>query len=102
MAKRLTVAVFLAIVAALASRPVVAAEHAHAGYEPEISLKNGSSVIVFEDGQMSMRDSKGRPYSMAEGQPMETRDGRTIRMGRDAPWRKSRIEREREDIYRGA
>jgi len=33
---------------------------------------------------------------------METRDGRTIRMGRDAPWRKSRIEREREDIYRGA
>lgn len=101
MSNRSVVALFLVLVAAFASRPVVAAEHSVAGYEPEVSLKNGSSVIIFEDGQMSMRDSKGLPYSMAEGQPMETRDGRTIRMGRDAPWRKSRIERERDAIYGG-
>lgn len=102
MSNRFAVALFLAVVAAFGSRTVVAAEHSFAGYEPEVSLKNGSSVIIFEDGQMSMRDSKGRPYSMAEGQSMETRDGRTIRMGRDAPWRKSKLERERDDIYRGA
>jgi hypothetical protein len=102
MSNRFAVALLLAVVAAFGSRSVVAAEHANAGYEPEVSLKNGSSVIIFEDGQMSMRDSQGRPYSMAEGTPMEARDGRTIRMGRDAPSRKSRIERERDDIYRGA
>lgn len=102
MSNRIAVALFLAVVAAFGSRSIVAAEHSSAGYEPEVSLKNGSSVIIFADGQMAMRDSRGLPYSMAEGTPMETRDGRTIRMGRDAPSRKSRIEREREDIYRGA
>lgn len=101
MASRCSI-LLLAIAAAFSSSLVVAAEHSQAMYEPEVKLKDGSSVIVFENGEMAMRDSKARPYSMSEGHQMEARDGRMIRMGRDAPWRKSRIEREREDIYRGA
>lgn len=92
----------LAIVAAFYSPYVLATEHDPFPYEPEVRLKDGSSVIIFPNGEMSMRDAKGRPYEMAEGHRMETRDGKTILMGRDAARRKSRIEREREDIYRGA
>ncbi len=70
--------------------------------EEEITLKNGSTLIIFGDGEMAMRDSKGRPYSMAEGQTMEARDGRVIRMGRDNPLRKSKAEQEWERIFHGA
>lgn len=70
--------------------------------EEEITLKDGSTVIVFADGEMAMRDSKGRPFSMQTGHVMETRDGKSIRMGRDNPVRKSKMERDREDMYRGA
>jgi ketosteroid isomerase-like protein len=70
--------------------------------EEEITLKEGSSVIVFADGEMAMRDSKGRPFSMQQGHVMETRDGKQIRMARDNPSRKSKAEQDREDMYRGA
>lgn len=70
--------------------------------EEEITLKNGSTVIIFGDGEMAMRDWKGLPYSMAEGQAMEARDGRIIRMGRDNPFRKSKAEQEWDKIFHGA
>jgi hypothetical protein len=63
--------------------------------EEEVPLKNGSTVIAFVDGEMSMRDAKGRPFPMAEGQPMEAGDRRTIRMGREAPPPRSKAELER-------
>lgn len=70
--------------------------------EQEITLKDNSTVIVFGDGEMAMRDSKGRPYSMKEGHPMQTKDGKTISMGKDNAARKSKLEQDREDMYRGA
>lgn len=69
--------------------------------EEEVLLKDGSSVILFEDGDMAMRDTKGRSFSMPEGMSMESRDGRVIVMGRDSPNRKSRAELERELMYSG-
>jgi hypothetical protein len=69
--------------------------------EEEIPLKNGSTVIVFGDGEMAMRDAKGRSFPMAEGEPMEAADGRTVRMGRDARPRRSKAELERLYMYSG-
>lgn len=69
--------------------------------EKEIALKDGTSVIVFKDGKMAMRDSKGRVVSMKENHPMETKDGKIIMMRGNELWRKTQSEREREDLYRG-
>jgi hypothetical protein len=93
-----SVGVSILISAALVSSLSVAAAP---DVEEEVLLKDGSSVILFEDGGMAMRDARGRSFSMPEGLLMESRDGRVIVMGRDIASRKSRAELERELMYSG-
>lgn len=62
----------------------------------EIALKDGSTLMVFKDGKMSMRDKQGRTVSMKDGHEMETRDGRKLMMRGNAIWRAT----EREELYR--
>jgi hypothetical protein len=69
--------------------------------ERQIPLKDGSTLVVFKDGKMAMRDSKGRPLSMKESHPMETKDGKIIMMRGNEIWRKTQSEKELEDLYRG-
>lgn len=69
--------------------------------EREIPLKDGSTVVVYKDGKMAMRDSKGRVTPMAENHPMETKDGKVIMMKGNEIWRKTTTEKEREELYRG-
>jgi hypothetical protein len=64
-------------------------------------LKDGNTVVIFKDGKMAMRDSKGRPLSMKEDHPMETKDGKVIMMRGNELWRKTQSEKELEDLYRG-
>lgn len=69
--------------------------------EREIRLRDGTTLIVFKDGKMAMRDAKGRPVSMKENHPMETKDGKVIMMRGNELWRKTQSEKELEDLYRG-
>lgn len=69
--------------------------------EKEIKLKDGTTVVVFKDGKMAMRDARGRPISMKENHPMETKDGKVIMMRGNELWRKTQGEKELEDLYRG-
>ena len=49
----------------------------HAAEEAkQIPLKDGTTLLVFKDGKMSMRDKVGQPMSMKNGTPMETADGK--------------------------
>jgi hypothetical protein len=41
--------------------------------ERQIALKDGSTLVVFKDGKMTMRDKNGKTVGMKEGVPMETR-----------------------------
>jgi hypothetical protein len=66
-----------------------------------IPLKDGTTLVVFKDGKMAMRDAKGRPLSMKESHPMETKDGKVIMMRGNELWRKTQSEKELEDLYRG-
>jgi len=69
--------------------------------EKVIPLKDGSSVVVFKDGKMAMRDSKGRVTQMKDGHPMETKDGQIIMMKGNEIWRKTQSEKDWEALYRG-
>ena len=66
-----------------------------------IPLKDGTTVILFKDGKMAMRDARGRPLGMKENHPMETKDGKVIMMRGNELWRRTQSERELEDLYRG-
>jgi hypothetical protein len=68
----------------------------------EIPLKDGSTLIIFKDGKMTMRDARGNTHSMKEGVRMETKDGQVIMMKGNEIWRKTSGERLREDLYRGS
>ena len=52
-----------------------------------IELKDGTSIVVFKDGKMSMRDKFGRAVTMPEGMVMETRDGTKVTMKGNEVWR---------------
>lgn len=69
--------------------------------ERQIPLKDGTTLVVFKDGKMAMRDSQGRPLTMKENHPMETKDGKVIMMRGNELWRKTKSEKELEDLYRG-
>jgi hypothetical protein len=85
-----------ATLAALAAAP---AAHAYA-VRDVIPLKNGWTVLVFDDGKMSARDARGRVRSVWPGTSLETADGRTLRMHGDETWRRTPAEEELEDLYR--
>jgi hypothetical protein len=68
----------------------------------EIQLKDGSTLVIFKDGKMSMRDSRGRPMSMKDGLRMETKDGKVYVMKGNEIWRKTTEEQLRDELYRGS
>lgn len=70
--------------------------------EREIPMKDGTTLIIFKDGKMAMRDPKGRTLSMKENHPMETKDGKVIMMRGNELWRRTQSEKERDDLYRGS
>ena len=55
----------------------------------EIALKDGGTLLIFKDGKMSMRDSRGRIHSMKDGLRMETKDGQVIMMKGNEVWRRT-------------
>jgi hypothetical protein len=67
----------------------------------EIPLKDGSTLLIFKDGKMSMRDARGRVMSMKDGMQMETKDGKVFVMKGNEIWRKTTQEQFREELYRG-
>ena len=67
----------------------------------EVVLKDGTMVLIFEDGKMSMRDAQGRSFSMKDGVRMEARDGRIITMKGNEVWRLTRREQEHQQMYQG-
>ena len=70
---------------------VVGAVYAAEG-ERVIGLKDGTSVVVFNDGKMSMRDKLGRAHVMTEGTVMETADGTKILMKGNEVFRRTTVE----------
>lgn len=48
--------------------------------EQSIPLKGGATMHLFGDGKMAMEDRYGHATSMANGEVMETSDGRQIIM----------------------
>ena len=93
---RIGLAAGLLAAAMLASPLALSAEG-----EKVIPLKDGSSVVVFKDGKMAMRDSKGNVTQMKDGHPMETKDGQVIMMKGNEIWRKTQSEKDRADLYWG-
>jgi hypothetical protein len=57
------------------------------GTTATIELKDGATLHIYEDGKMAMENKVGRPVPIAEGVPMETKDGRTILMKGNELWR---------------
>ena len=43
-----------------------------------IPLKDGSTLHIYQDGKMTMEDKVGRPQTMPQGTPMETKSGKVI------------------------
>lgn len=69
--------------------------------ERQIPMKDGTTLVIFKDAKMAMRDAGGRPMSMKENHPMETKDGKVILMRGNELWRRTKSEKELEDLYRG-
>lgn len=90
--------IIIGVMTALAAASTLAAQQQR---EQEVRLRDGTTVVIFEDGKMTMRDRKGLPVSMAESQIMETEDGRTIAMKGNEMTRKTAGERELDRIYFG-
>lgn len=88
----------LALVMGLIASPLVLAQEG----ERKIPLKDGSTLVVFKDGKMSMRDKNGKVIGMKEGVAMETKDGQVIMMKGNEIWRKTTTEKDWEQLYRGS
>lgn len=56
-----------------------------------IRLKDDSILYIDSRGLMRMRDGAGHKLFMADGEAMETADGRVIAMKEDPIWRQLRI-----------
>jgi hypothetical protein len=67
----------------------------------QIALKDGSTLLVYKDGKMSMRDKNGKIVSMKDGLQMETKDGQVLMMKGNEIWRKTSTEKQLEELYRG-
>jgi len=79
MLKNLLMAVALAGVAVAAN----ADDAARGQTEKVITMKDGSTLFVFNGGKMAMEDKYGRATRMDEGKVMETMDGQKIIMHGD-------------------
>jgi hypothetical protein len=69
-----------AIVAAVSLIALSAQAATDSFIKESVALKDGSVVHVFQDGRMGMESPLGRAVPMADGQAMQTTDGRTITM----------------------
>lgn len=59
------------------------------GEEPSaeiLQLKDGSTLYLHPDGTSRMIDQHGKPMSMADGEKMETEDGRVLMMENKRIW----------------
>jgi hypothetical protein len=52
-----------------------------------IPLKDGNTVHIYKDGKMTMEDKVGKPMTMPQGTPMETKSGTVIMMKGNEVWR---------------
>ena len=65
----------------------VADDAARAAAERVIEMKDGSTLYIFKDKKMAMRDKYGRATRMDPGQVMETKSGEKIIMvGDEVAW----------------
>jgi hypothetical protein len=69
-----------AILSGLLSNVAVASDEASATAEQTIQMKDGSTLYIFKDGKMAMKNQYGRAVSMKEGEVMETKEGREVIM----------------------
>lgn len=53
----------------------------------DIQLKDGSTLHIYKDGKMAMEDKTGKPMTMPQGTPMETKSGKIIMMKDNEVWR---------------
>lgn len=70
----------IAIAAILITALGTAGAQTEANIAKQFDLKDGSTLVVFKDGKMSMKDKLGRASSMKAGHVMETKDGQRIIM----------------------
>jgi opacity protein-like surface antigen len=70
-------------VAALGATSALAADNVKKQYE----LKDGGTLIVYQDGKMAMKDKMGQTQGMQPGQRMETKDGQVLMMQGNEVWR---------------
>jgi hypothetical protein len=80
-----TQSIALLAFAALAAQGTMAlgAENLVKQYE----MKDGTTLLVYQDGKMAMQDKSGRTHSMKPGQRMETKDGQVLMMQGNEVWR---------------
>jgi hypothetical protein len=52
-----------------------------------VELKDGTTLHIYKDGKMTMVDKVGKPKTMPEGTPMETKNGKIIMMKGNEVWR---------------
>ncbi len=53
-------------------------------------LKDGTTLSVAQNGRMRMFTAEGSRVNMADGVPMETRDGKALVMKEDLNWKQLR------------
>lgn len=70
----------LAAVAILIAAVGTAGAQTDASIAKQFDMKDGSTLVVFKDGKMSMKDKLGRTAAMKAGHVMETKDGQRIIM----------------------
>jgi hypothetical protein len=71
--------------------PVSASGKGAAGPEPgSHALKDGTTLVVADNGTMRMFSPAGGRVHMKDGVPKETRDGRIIAMKEDLNWKQLR------------
>ena len=67
----------------------------------ELPLKDGTTLLIFKDGKMSHRDTRGRVVPMKEGMNMEAKDGKVFVMKGNEVWRKTSAEQIYNELHRG-
>lgn len=77
------------LAAAIVALPLLAsaAGNAAPGYQ-RIELRDGTSIVIEQDGKMRHYDSDGQPIKMAPGTRMESKGGVVYEMRNNALWQR--------------
>jgi hypothetical protein len=78
MNTRLLASASFAAVLAAAAVPALAHHAVPTSDVQVIGLADGSTLYAFKDGKMAKADRHNRPVYLAQGEVLETKDGRTI------------------------